>query len=209
MRQPSLPALFDSNRKYDKDSKDAKRRNKAVAEFICLDQVPIYTVEKSGFRNLVQQLDRKYDMPLRNLFMYSEIPKLYTETRNVIEAELAHHPSFACTSAIWTSRAADANMAITFQYITESLETQSWCLGCSALYSNHTSDSVHEALEEIVSEKWGLNLSNMAGITTDNAWNNKKAFENYTWIPCFGHNLHLAVGKALSLDRVSASLSRL
>uniref|UniRef100_A0A673G4Z9 BED-type domain-containing protein n=1 Tax=Sinocyclocheilus rhinocerous TaxID=307959 RepID=A0A673G4Z9_9TELE len=48
-----------------------------------------------------------------------------------------------------------------------------------------------------------------AGITTDNATNNKKAFEDYTWIPCFGHNLHLAVNKALEINRVSAVLSRL
>lgn len=73
----------------------------------------------------------------------------------------------------------------------------------------YRSYSRHEALEEIVSEKWGLNLLNMAGITTDNASNNKKAFENYTWIPCFGHNLHLAVGKALGLPQVSSVLSRL
>lgn len=60
-----------------------------------------------------------------------------------------------------------------------------------------------------MSEKWGLDLLKMAGITTDNASNNKKAFENYTWIPCFGHNLHLAVGKALGLPHVSSVLSRL
>lgn len=28
-------------------------------------------------------------------------------------------------------------------------------------------------------------------------------------IPCFGHNLHLAVSKAINIDRVSAALSRL
>lgn len=50
----------------------------------------------------------------------------------------------------------------------------------------------------------------MAGITTDNASNNQKAFkDHYTWIPCFGHNLHLAVNKAVTIDRVSAALSRL
>ncbi|XP_047139289.1 zinc finger BED domain-containing protein 4-like [Hydra vulgaris] len=49
----------------------------------------------------------------------------------------------------------------------------------------------------------------MSGITTDSASNNKKAFEDYTWIPCFGHNLHLAVNKALDINRVSAVLSRL
>lgn len=140
MKQPSLPAAFQAHHKYDKDSKDAQRLNKAVAEFICLDQVPIYTVEKSGFRNLVQQLDRKYDMPGRNYFMYNEIPKLYTESRNVVQSQLAHQPFFACTTDIWTSRAVDAYMAVTIHYITDSWETQSWCLGCSALYTDHTAD---------------------------------------------------------------------
>ena len=57
---------------------------------------------------------------------------------------------------------------------------------------------------------WGLDISKMVGITTDNALNNKKAFQDdYTWIPCFGHNLHLAVNKGIGIDQVSAALSRL
>jgi len=134
--------------------------------------------------------------PGRNYFMYNEIPKLYTETRNIVQAQIADQPFFACTTDIWTSRAVDAYMAVTIQYINNT-------------YSDHTSDSLREALEEMVSERWGLDMSKMAGLTTDNASNNKKAFESFTWIPCFGHNLHLAVGKALALDRVSACLSRL
>ncbi len=52
--------------------------------------------------------------------------------------------------------------------------------------------------------------SYMAGITTDNASANKKAFQqDFTWVPCFGHNLHLAINKGLAIDRVSGSLSRL
>lgn len=46
--------------------------------------------------------------------------------------------------------------------------------------------------------------------TTDNASNNRKASkDDYIWIPCFGHNLHLAVSKAINIDSVSAALSRL
>lgn len=82
--QPCLPAMFDIHRKYAKDTKDAKRLNKAVAEFICLDQVPTYTVKKSGFWSFVQQLDRKYDIIMRNYLMYNETPKLYTETQNIV-----------------------------------------------------------------------------------------------------------------------------
>ncbi|XP_051801787.1 zinc finger BED domain-containing protein 4-like [Acanthochromis polyacanthus] len=51
----------------------------------------------------------------------------------------------------------------------------------------------------------------MAGITTDSASNNKRAFKNdeYTWFPCFGHILHNAVNQAIGIDRVSGALSRL
>ena len=141
--------------------------------------------------------------------MNTEIPQIYNETNQVIKAQLQCQPCFALTTDLWTSRAVDAYMALTIQYITPTWELQSWCLGCTPLYSDHTADSIREALEEMVCEKWGLNMSNMAGITTDNASNNKKAFEHFTWIPCFGHNLHLAVGKALGLDNIKTSLSRL
>lgn len=45
-------------------------------------------------------------------------------------------------------------------------------------------------------------------MTTDSASNNKKAFENYTCISCFGHNLHLDVGKVLGITSVSCIGSR-
>ena len=110
-------------------SKDAKRLNRAVAEFICTDQVPIYTVETTRFRNLVHALDRKYDMPGRNYFMNNEILKMYNETNQVIQAQLQCQPCFALTTDLWTSRAVDAYMALTIQYVTETWEMPSWCLG--------------------------------------------------------------------------------
>ncbi len=87
---------------------------------------------------------------------------------------------------------------------------QSWCLGCIGLNSEHTAECLREALEEMIQEAWKLDMSYMAGITTDNASANKKAFQqDFTWVPCFGHNLHLAINKGLDIDRVSGSLSRL
>ncbi|KAL1281651.1 hypothetical protein QQF64_000454 [Cirrhinus molitorella] len=93
-------------------------------------------------------------------------------------------------------------------YITKSWELQSWCLGCCGLNTDHTAECLKEAFEEKL-EDWKLVIVKMASITTDNATNNKKAFEDYTWISCFGHNLHLAVNKALQVNRVSAALSKL
>ncbi len=100
-------------------------------------------------------------------------------------------------------------MAVSAQFITKDWQMQSWCLGCAELNSDHTAESLSEAFSEMLGEQWGLNLHDLAGITTDNASNNIKAFSDCNWIPCFGHNLDLAVHKGLSVDHVSNTLSRL
>ncbi|KAK0149426.1 hypothetical protein N1851_009847 [Merluccius polli] len=99
-------------------------------------------------------------------------------------------------------------MSITMQYITKSWEMHSCCLGCSGLYTDHTGENLKEAFEGKI-EEWKFDISRMAGITTDNASNNKPFKDGFTWIPCFGHTLHLAVNKAIDINRVSAALSRL
>lgn len=119
----------------------------------------MYTVEKTGFRSLVCELDKRYDMPRKNYFMYTEIPKLYQETRSILAAQLAEKPFYACTTALWTSRAVDTYMAVTIQFISVSWEMQSWCLGRTAMYSDHTAESLTEALEETVTETWELDMS--------------------------------------------------
>ena len=210
LAQPSVAEAWDRQKKYDEDSQEAKKINRAVAIHICMDQVPIYTVEKPGFKQLLLQLNSKYSLPSRNYFMDTEIPALYNEIKNTVTDSLVGNRFYSCTTDLWTSRANSCFMAVTLQFITESWKMKSWCLGCAGMHSDHTGDSLKEALEEMVHETWKLDMSDMAGITTDNASNNKKAFEEaFTWVPCFGHNLHLAVGRGLNVGRVPEVLSRL
>lgn len=56
------------------------------------------------------------------------------------------------------------------------------------------------------SREIGAGVVKMGAITTENASNNRKAFESYAWIPCFVHNLQLDV-KAVGLNRVSTDFS--
>lgn len=175
-----------------------------------MDQVPVYTVEKPGFKQLLEHLNNRYALPSRNFFMHTEIPALYNETKEIVMNHLGRKTFFSCTTDLWTSRATSTFMAVTLQFVTETWDMQSWCLGCVGLNTEHTAECLREALEEMIQEAWKLDMSYMAGITTDNASANKKAFQqDFTWVPCFGHNLHLAINKGLDIDRVSGSLSRL
>lgn len=127
---------------------------------------------------------------------------MYTETRDN-KAELEGSGFYSYSTDLWTSRTMQSYMAVTAQFITKDWQMQSCCLGCAELNSDLTAESLSEALSEMLEEQWGLNLHDMAGITTD------KAFSYCNWIPCFRHNLDLAVHKGLSVDHVGYTLSRL
>ena len=50
--------------------------------------VPIYTVEKQSFLDLIGVLDNRYSVPGRNVFTRSAIPKLYAETKDRVKRHL-------------------------------------------------------------------------------------------------------------------------
>lgn len=156
-----------------------------MAEYICMDQVPIYTVEKPGLQQLLKQLNPRY---------FPESLYVHWNPRAV-----QHNKTNSSFGGNRTS-------PVPLTFGPAGLHPLS-CLGCVGLHSEHSGDSLREALEEIVQETWKLDITNMAAT---NASNNKKAFQqHFTWVPCFGHNLHLAINEGLDIDRVSGALSRL
>jgi len=82
------------------------------------------------------------------------------------------------------------------------------CIGCVTLYVNHTAVELKDSFDDVLLQ-WGLEATWMSGLTTDNASNNKCAFKQYEWISCFGHNLDLAIRKALVIEQVNKALIRL
>ena len=62
--------------KYDKKSKRWKQISDAITVYLAKDMVPIYTVEKSGFKQLVGTLDKQYELPSRKYFTKTAIPTL-------------------------------------------------------------------------------------------------------------------------------------
>ena len=59
-------------------------------------------------------------------------------------------------------------------------------------------------------ENWHLDSTKLVATTTDNGSNFVAAFSSLGWlhISCFGHNLDLAINKALNVDRVHRAVKR-
>ncbi len=98
--QKSLAESFAKGTPYDKTSRRWREITQAITTHICKDMVPIYVVEKPGFRELLSTLDPRYVMPSRKHFTEVELPRLYGECRSKIEKEPQSVFHFATTTDV-------------------------------------------------------------------------------------------------------------
>ena len=61
--QPTIVDLVESMRKYQKNGKKWQQLTDSVTHCLCKDMLPIYTVEKEGFRKMIHALDPQYELP--------------------------------------------------------------------------------------------------------------------------------------------------
>ena len=79
---------FSKSTAYDRKSKRWSDIKRAVTAYLCKDMVPFYTVERSGFKEMIKTLDARYEPPSRKYFSETEMPKLYSELRDKVEKDL-------------------------------------------------------------------------------------------------------------------------
>ncbi|CAB4038869.1 zinc finger BED domain-containing 1-like, partial [Paramuricea clavata] len=83
------------------------------------------------------------------------------------------------------------------------------CLGATIPSSQQDHERIRDGSMNDMLLHWKLDELNQVAITTDNGANIKKACRDNNWlnVPCFGHNLHLAITNTLSKKtRVSHAL---
>ena len=203
-KQPSLRETLERSMLYSRHSAEATTINRAVAYFLAKDMQPVYTVEKSGFKFLVSKLNPRYSLPSRKNFTEVEIPKLYVEVRDtVVKTKLAEMEFFAATTDLWTSRAKHPYLSLTVHFLDPSWSLQAITLETVPLFEDHSGQNIAEALVDVLGN-WCLELAKLVATTTDNGSNFIAAFNSLEWIriSCFGHNLDLAINKALNVEHV-------
>uniref|UniRef100_A0A8C9YIK6 BED-type domain-containing protein n=1 Tax=Sander lucioperca TaxID=283035 RepID=A0A8C9YIK6_SANLU len=192
-RQGSVTEMFASVTPYERTSKRHVEITEAVAQCIAKDMMPVNTVTKPGLKNLVTTLDKRYSMPSRTYFSQIAIPELHRQS----------------TTDMWSSRTAEPYQSLRVHYITEDLHLKARSLQTAYFPEDHTGENIAAGLREGL-ECWDLNEDNLVCITTDNASNMVKAAQLNEWtrLQCFGHRLHLAIGKLFCVCVCVSDLSR-
>ena len=206
--QRTIKESFESGQKYPRTSKQWQQLTDAVSYTIAKDMMPFTTVERPGFKRLLSVFDKKYELPGRKYFSQTAIPSLYCTTREKVEAELQSIEFFSATTDLWSSETLHPFMSYTVHFINNSWQYRSLRLQTSFLPSDHTADNLAEALTAAL-ESWSLKEDKQICITTDSGANIISATNKLGWqrLSCFGHNLNLAVTKALKDDpRIARAL---
>ena len=194
--QQSISQSFACVTPYEKTSKRHGEITEAITRYLAKDMMPINTVTKDGFVSLIRKLDRRYSIPSRNYFSQVAIPKMYDTCRKTVESELGQIEHYACTTDLWSSRTTEPYISLTVHFLDQDFELKTRCLQTAYFPGEHTGENIACGLREALTS-WNLREEQLACITTDNGSNVVKATELNHWVrlQCFGHRLHLAIGK--------------
>ena len=203
VKQPSIEEAT----AYERTGKRWKELTESVTYFLAKDSQPMYIEEKSGFKNMLRMLDARYKPPRRKFFSQTAIPRLYTTVREQVVEELSTVTYFPATTDLRSSIGLKPYLSYTVHYIGSDWTLKSKCLQTHFMPEDHTSEHLSEALTTTL-ETWDLLPENQVCITTDSGSNIVKATRDLNWrrLSCFGHNLHLAVTKAVANDSMQGVL---
>lgn len=220
-KQIKLDNIFPAVAPMKPDNPRSVQITKAITRMIAMDFQPYSVVENRGFRELIQVLEPKYQIPPRTTFSRNLVPDMYKNVVKSIKHTLADDitpkrqggllsegvgsscaaPAFSFTTDIWTSRAMDPYISFTVSYVTDQFRLKSFALENKHFPGSHTADRVLEELENCM-EQWGLPTQIPIFCVRDNGSNIKAAVRNSVWVDvaCFAHTLQLAISDAIQAE---------
>ena len=97
--QPCIIDKFEKAKQYERNWKKWKELTDSMTFCLVRDMLPLYMVEKEGFKKMVHAMDPRYDLPSRKYFSNAAIPALYQSTCKRVQKELDMVQFFAATTA--------------------------------------------------------------------------------------------------------------
>ena len=86
--QPKIAESIKSSQKYSRSSKQWEKLTNSVTYAIAKDMLPLSTVEKPGFQNMLSTFDNRYQLPNRKYMSNTAIPSLYLSVKDKVADEL-------------------------------------------------------------------------------------------------------------------------
>ena len=142
-----LTGCVQKTRLFGTNSKKHHQFTHAVTNFIVRDVVPVYTVDKAGFRDMITAIEPRYQLPHKDYFSRIAIPALYEDTRqNVLPTLKDEANYYSGTADLWSSCTSDPYLSFTVHYVDTSWDLQTHCLQAHYMPEDHTGVQLQDAL---------------------------------------------------------------
>lgn len=195
--QLSLAQSWDRVKPFDINSNEAKRIHYAIGWMLVKDMEPFQIVEKEGFVDLMNTVEKRYTVPSRKYFAEHIIPEMHTQMEEsltkVLDVEVAGNVS--CTCDTWTTEnTTQSFFGITAHWIAADFSRKSYVLRCMPLDDRHTAE--HLATHFLVAlDTWHIDKARCHHVVRDNAANIAKCFRDLeiSSSGCFAHSLHCSL----------------
>ena len=135
MTQSTLASALDRNKPYPRDSARKRELDQLVLRMVTRDLQPISVVENEGFRDVMKNMNPKYELPNRKKLANELLVARYKEVKAQLKAELFTATDVCATTDIWTSRQAS-------HYILHSWELRSAVLATTRMTDDHTASNI-------------------------------------------------------------------
>ena len=87
--QITIDVAMSKGEKYPQSLKQWQQLTDSVTHCLAKDMMPIYSVDKPGFRRMLERFDPKYALPTHKYFSKVAISSLYERTRETVTSELS------------------------------------------------------------------------------------------------------------------------
>jgi hypothetical protein len=140
----------------------------SLAIFVGATGVPISLVDNEEFRELLQEMDRKFKVPHRKV-MSQEISKIYSHLNEKIQCLLEEALTISICADIWSKPGMTASyLGVTAHFFTfSSNRRHSICIALKRFPSPHTGMRIADLLNGITAE-WKLPGVKVFRVFTDN-----------------------------------------
>ena len=206
--QAKITTIFCSTnqKKWPINDERALALTRDVCGYIVEELRPLTTVESKAFRRMMRRAEPSYEVPSRKYITANFLRKSYNEEAEKLKTEVESATMVGLTHDLWTSKATQSFGTFTAQFITEEFELKCKVLQTRCLKGSHTGAAIAESFLKC-KEEWHIGD---VIVTTDNAGNETKALDQLGWIHfgCLGHNINLAVRKALSNRKADNLVSK-
>ncbi|CAG5055771.1 unnamed protein product [Parnassius apollo] len=169
---------------------------------IAVDMEPLRKGEHEGFRDFVNALDSRYEIPDTTILKKKLLPEYYENVKQKLVIALSKAEHVSVTTDLWTSIANEGILSVTCHFFhNEKLIAP--LLEVVKMEGSHNAENIASMLDATLS-KWDIR-SKCEAITTDNAQTmiNAAAKLHIRHIPCFAHTLNLTMS-TLASDKLRA-----